>query len=649
MLVQLFAVIEKNFRRLIRSKISALIILVGPLILIGVIGLAFSNSGMYGIVIGVYSDSYSNLTNSFIDNLASKEFSIHKYGFEDDCIESVRNGKSHICVTLPDEITPDKQIEFHVDYSRLNLAFTLLDVLTAKVSGTSKEISMGLVSELVNKMKYTIGTLENNSAVIEELKKNAEALGIKIIDIKQEVIGMNVNFNLSSLNFSSVKKDVATNKDMVSTYESTITSQISTNRAKLNQFRQQAVTLKEYVDEQRQKQDNIKANVDATYSQQNCASQTVVDLTPYLEDSEELSNQINSLTNPTCSFLYSIKKNVDDTGKQLDSTSKNLQTIISDIDDAKDELADFQNQTKSTFDQMEIGLVNAQQKFDTAETSVSDAEQRLAQLESSKAGFATELDSISTMVNLSIGKFDQINYVMGTMLTNIKNVTVASPEMIVSPISTRVKPLTASKKTLDYLFSSLVVLVVMFVSTLLSSSLVMKEKSSKASFRNLISPVKNYIFVVGTYLTALIITLIQITIIIGIAAFFFNINVAQNIGTVFIIVAIIITIFSGLGIIISNVFRSEETATIASIIMACILFLFSSTIVPIEKMSEAMGMLARINPFVMSELMLNKAFLFSAPLGGMKGDLTMLLLQLIIISGLAIYSFRAFKHGEQSS
>jgi hypothetical protein len=44
MLNELYNIVEKNIKRLLRSKMSALIILIGPLFLIVLLGLAFNNS-----------------------------------------------------------------------------------------------------------------------------------------------------------------------------------------------------------------------------------------------------------------------------------------------------------------------------------------------------------------------------------------------------------------------------------------------------------------------------------------------------------------------------------------------------------------------------------------------------------------------------
>ena len=56
------AILSKNIRLLLRSKSSAVIILLGPLIVVTLVGVAFSNSqNQFALSVGVYSEKYSEL------------------------------------------------------------------------------------------------------------------------------------------------------------------------------------------------------------------------------------------------------------------------------------------------------------------------------------------------------------------------------------------------------------------------------------------------------------------------------------------------------------------------------------------------------------------------------------------------------------
>ena len=99
---KLIEIIKKNLRLLIRSKSSALIVLLGPLLLILLISMAFNTTSLYDINIGTYSGSYSELSNSIIEKLNQDEFNVikidSKYSSEtlksyEYPLQSRRNGK----------------------------------------------------------------------------------------------------------------------------------------------------------------------------------------------------------------------------------------------------------------------------------------------------------------------------------------------------------------------------------------------------------------------------------------------------------------------------------------------------------------------------------------------------------------------------
>ena len=90
--MKLFTIIEKNFKIFIRSKISALIILLGPLLLVSLIGMSFSNSRLPGLNVGLYSPSYNEFTNSIIAKIEENKFNIEKFEAKEACSDSVKKG-----------------------------------------------------------------------------------------------------------------------------------------------------------------------------------------------------------------------------------------------------------------------------------------------------------------------------------------------------------------------------------------------------------------------------------------------------------------------------------------------------------------------------------------------------------------------------
>ena len=65
-MLNIINIILKNFKLLLRSKSSALIIVIGPLLTIFLVGIAFDHMDKYSINVGIYLASESEFTESFI-------------------------------------------------------------------------------------------------------------------------------------------------------------------------------------------------------------------------------------------------------------------------------------------------------------------------------------------------------------------------------------------------------------------------------------------------------------------------------------------------------------------------------------------------------------------------------------------------------
>src|SRR3989344_7723656 len=485
-MLRIFNIIQKNLKLLIRSKASASIIILGPLLLVLLVGLAFSGSSLNNINVGVYSSSYSELTNILVTTMQDNQFVVTKTTSELECIQGVKYGKFHVCAVFPPDLSVGtanitSTIVFHVDYSRVNLVYSILDTISKKVSVKASELSGELVQVLLD-------TLENSR--------------ISLIEKKDSITEL-------STSASQTKRDA----------------------------------------------DNIVSEANA------------LSLTFNINQTEEDLNTLENLTNSTSAL-----------------------NIIDDI--------------REDFDAFNTGLaasLEAKQKIKEQGTAISDAStastQKLTQLKSS-----TE-----------------------TIIGNIESIKIRERETILNPIKTQITPISEKKSHWNYLFPTLLIIMVAFVSLLLATSLVTKEKATKAYFRNFITPTSDIIFLLGTYLSCLFILVVQLIIIFGQAWYFLRAELLSVLGVVSIFIILIASIFILIGMVIGYLFKSQETAVLASMSLAGFMLFFSNTILPIESIPPSLKVLASFNPFVLGEAVLKKLILFQAPLSTLTFEMFMLI------------------------
>ena len=182
----LISIIGKNLRILSRSKLSALIIIVAPLILILLAGNAYNSSSLNSVVVGTYSNEYSELSNNILNSFEDNSFKIEKLNSEDSCINSVKSGDSQICVVFPEQLSTEgnlDSINFHVDDSRMNIAYTLINKIDSQISSKSSELGITMAGDLINAIDEARITLPKKEMEILSAKNNISDIKLKSEEI----------------------------------------------------------------------------------------------------------------------------------------------------------------------------------------------------------------------------------------------------------------------------------------------------------------------------------------------------------------------------------------------------------------------------------------------------------------------------------
>src|SRR3989344_1259944 len=250
----------------------------------------------------------------------------------------------------------------------------------------------------------------------------------------------------------------------------------------------------------------------------------------------------------------------------------------------------------------------------------------------SKINTVSELSSSVTSLEAEITNVQEVKDTLSGIQDNINSVQVKEVSKIVSPIKTEIKTVSSEGTHFTYTFPILLVIVLLFSGLLVSSTTVIEEKSSKAFFRNFITPTSNGLFVFGNFLSNLIIILSQV-IIIFIVVFLFSGTSISNSILVNLAIMIIMTasVFILLGMLIGYLFKSGETSNLAVITIASILLFFSNTILPLETLPLALRSIAGFNPFILGADALKEILLFNTSLNLISTEFYILLGYIVVL------------------
>ena len=201
--------IEKNFTLMKRTK-SSLVIVLGPLLLILLIGLAFSSTDNYNINVGVYSNNYGNLTNIFVERLDEK-YELQKEPAEEMCIDDVKQGVTSVCVVFPADLEVkdgyDKDIKFHVDYSEINLIYNILDLMSETVKKESRNISLELTNDILSRLKSTEDEINSKVPVIVSLAVNNDRIYTAYNEMQENLAKLDLSINTEVFNSGKISTE----------------------------------------------------------------------------------------------------------------------------------------------------------------------------------------------------------------------------------------------------------------------------------------------------------------------------------------------------------------------------------------------------------------------------------------------------------
>ncbi len=208
-------IIKKNFLILVKSRWLSLVVVLGPLLVIFLTGIAFDNLNEYKINIGIYSGSYTELANSFISKLNTEQFRTIKAKTEAQCIDDAKIGFSHTCVIFPANLSlgsKDKNVVIYIDYSKLNLAWIVRGMLFSRVEEKSAEITKELTENILSKLLLTKNEILTDIVFLELVSGNEDEISSKNNKAFFLITGINTTIGLNATDIDRLESKISSVK-----------------------------------------------------------------------------------------------------------------------------------------------------------------------------------------------------------------------------------------------------------------------------------------------------------------------------------------------------------------------------------------------------------------------------------------------------
>ena len=309
-------------------------------------------------------------------------------------------------------------------------------------------------------------------------------------------------------------------------------------------------------------------------------------------------------------FIQDAKSAVGSAGIEDEAKEDEIKSLLND---AKKELDAIKNLAAGNSTDTLTAVLT------TLEKQVEDATMKLSAAGATRDEAKNSVGEVVSVLQGVVSSLDSLYASLNEVYATLAGQKVTEAETISAPIVTKIEPVAQESTYLSYLFPALLVLIVMFSSLLLGTTLVLMEKHSPAFFRNFFLPINRATFIATTYFTNMILAFIEIVIVLGIALFFLE-NAIPAIFPVALILLIAASVFTLLGMGVGYLFVSEDTGTLASVSLGSVLLFVSGVILPLEGLSPTVREIVALNPFVIAEKMVREVFIFQVPFASIAGE-----------------------------
>jgi ABC-type polysaccharide/polyol phosphate export permease/outer membrane murein-binding lipoprotein Lpp len=348
---------------------------------------------------------------------------------------------------------------------------------------------------------------------------------------------------------------------------------------------------------------------------------------------------LNSFESTLSDSVDKGKEAVDDAQDALDNlnlTDTNKNIVSSLLNDAEDSFATIDSllgssvETNGTNETTNSGASELASSINQLRTDLDATKAKLAAASDAIQRSSGEFDAIANSLNNGVSSIEEVQATLNTINENLGGQKVTEAGVLANPLIIKIEKINAGKTYLNYLFPALMVLVIMFSSLLLGTTLVMMEKNSPAFMRNYFLPLRKVTFVLSTYLTNLVLILIQLVVILGVSLIFLP-ELLVALPGVALVLFLAGTIFTFLGMIVGYIFASEETAVLGSISLGSLFLFVSGVILPLETMPASFREVTTFSPFVLAEKLVRDLFIFGTKISAVWIDIVMLLGYVVVL------------------
>ncbi|MCX6800694.1 MAG: ABC transporter permease [Candidatus Diapherotrites archaeon] len=606
--MRLIDIIWKEISLIKSQKIALLLIFIYPFIAIGLLGSSFAGiTAPDHISVGIVNEL------SFDSNMLGKigvikELSILNFDDVNSMVSAVKRKEIMVGMKLSSESPYSKmRIDLYYDNSNLLASQFFLQIAQAMIRNITVSAAQEKMSSIWETISSLGASINSEVANVREFQKKLDSSGEALQKLEDD---------LAAIDFTEIEGVLNQQKGAISGMQSD-SAQFKKDFA---EFKASFITMKSDILALKPTLTSYKSSIESTASQLSASISSIDSIIASLESVKASSPVVIGAA------ISELQKN----RAQLVSYRNSLTQAIASISQVESNFAKIEDSIKKAdalFAKVDATMGGLDSQMSSSSTAISTVSAKLQLFKDSideVKNLITEAKKSKAEISAKLAESEQLLSSFSIKLSDFKKI---DPSTLVQPavfFENRVYDV----DPFGILASNVLVIVLIMTCMLLTSILIILERTQNVSLRMRLSPTSKAYLLAGKIVGQLIIAMIEAGIIFGVAfakiplpfpifgiSFLgFGLHSIVSLPELFAAVVLISLAFISFGMLIAFFAKSQSTAILASLLIIVPMLFLSGAILPIEFMKPFMQLVSRAMPLTAANNLLISLVVKGAPI-----------------------------------
>lgn len=575
--MKILALVITNLKRFLRDWKSLILLTALPLLIVGSIFLVFSPNTL-NVPLGTI-DNTENFSYEEFKQQASRFGNVKEYENVDNCIEDVKKFETYFCAVIDQESESSRYVmDLHYDNTKEVIDRTVI----SGVKQVANRMQLDYSEEQVSKALGEVNSLTTEiKSARTDLNKTHNQLESKEIEINDSINRLN-----------------ETDEELKAENEG-LEIKIESLRDTRNNLQEQRRSMDENLEDTEENINDISESRQEFYQTN---SERINLIQTSLSEAQNSTDQDIEELNTAQRSVSQIESDLNAYNNEIKRDVETADNLISQYDELQEDSEDYIRQINDTIEDLE----NTRSQIRLYRQRIENTQENLRRTNKEINNYQKDIRSTEEELSRMESKYRDVSELKPgevAEFVDIRNNRIYSPE-----------GLEPNLIVLQTVFSTILFLVILFVSVLISTFVTLNEINSNARERIIITPRTFIIEYLSVLITSLLLISIPVLCVIAVGNVFFKISILPHLAGISAVIFLFSTTLANLGIGLAYLIREKSITLFIGSFMVIFLIFMSGFILPTEMMNTIPKLIASNLPGRISQNLFDMKVLHQQPL-----------------------------------